>query len=493
MKKTVKLFPICLLLFAMIQVCMAGPQEDLVTACKQGNLEGVKAALSSGANINQMDALGQVPMGYAIMWPEVVTYLLTNGADPNQGNTSALYNAVVYYSVDVIKLLLAKGADVNKGTSIPGNAEANIYQKLLDDEKAKGKKANKMMIKSYEDLIAKAGPPKADRNETPLQYAVANSNCVECVKLLLDAGAKTDVRDYMENGNLIYNFASSAQEPKVRIDGWKSQIPTFETTYGMKFPDWFKNLDTTRCGKAEDILILLLQKGLDVNDTTTTYGYNALGRALFYKKISIAKMLLQNGADPKISINYHSGDKALAEIFPICQAAEVGDLELMKLIVEKGADINTRAKGMSLMNVQNLTGGENYTPLNLALANKKSEIAGYLIQKGADINIGVEGYVAVRPQNIPDNLDLHCLVSVTKKTPIYWAIEAGSLDIVKLLAEKMLWKFNPDYTVKTLGGSVTQGAITYTCITYKDKYSPSAWAMEVGQKEIAAFLLSKGM
>ncbi|MCK9612926.1 MAG: ankyrin repeat domain-containing protein [Bacteroidales bacterium] len=492
MKQVVKFFSSVLLFFAMIQISVAGPQEDLITACKQGNLDGVKAAISAGANVNQMDAAGQVPMGYAVMWPEVVTYLLDNGADPNQGNTSALYNAVVYYSVDVIKLLLAKGADVNKGTIIPGNAAVKIYQKLLDDEKAKGKKANKLMIKSYEDLIAQAGPATPDKTETPLQYAVANSNCVECVKLLLDAGAKTDVKD-AENGNLIYSFASSAQEPKVRIDGWKSQHQTFETTYGMKLPDWFKNLDETRCGKAEDILMLILKKGLDVNDANTTYGFNALGRALYYKKISIAKVLLQNGADPKIPIKYHSGDKSLAEIFPICQAAEVGNLELMKLIVEKGADINTKAKGMSLMNVQNLTGGENYTPLNLSLGNKKPDIAAYLIEKGADINIGVEGYVAVRPQNIPDNVNLNCLVSVTKKTPIYWAIEAGSMEVVKLLAEKMLWKFNPDYTVKTLGGSVTSGAFTYECIKYKDQYNPSAWALEVGQKEIAGFLLSKGM
>mgnify|MGYP001199968395 CR=1 FL=1 len=488
-----KLFAIIFVSFIMIQAGFAGPQEDLITACKQGSLEGVKSAISAGANVNQMDALGQVPMGYAVMWPDVVSYLLEKGADPNQGNTSALYNAVVYYSVDVIKLLLEKGADVNKGTIIPGNSEANIYQKLLDDEKAKGKKANKLTIKAYEDLIAKAGPPKADKTETPLQYAVANSNCVECVKLLLDAGANTSVRDYMGNGNLIYNFASSAQDPKVRIDGWKSQIPTFETSYGMKFPDWFKNLDETRCGKAEDILKLILQKGIDVNDANTTYGYNALGRALFYKKISIAKMLLQNGADPKTTINYHSGDKTLAEIYPICQAAEVGNLELMKLMVEKGADINSRAKGMSLMNISNLTGGENYTPLNLALANRKADVATYLIEKGADINIGVEGSVAVRPQNIPDNVDLYCLVMVTKKTPIYWAIEAGSMEVVKLLAEKMLWKFNPDYTVKSTGGYVDHGGIRYSCITYKDKYNPSMWAIEAGQKEIAGFLMSKGM
>jgi hypothetical protein len=381
---------------------------------------------------------------------------------------------------------------VNKGVIVSGNPTADVYKKLLDDEKAKGKKANKTVIKTYEDLIASAGPAKAETRQSPLEYAIGNSNCVECVKLLLDAGAKTDGKD-AENGNLIYTLASTAQEPQVRIDGWKKSIPTFETSYGMKFPEWFKNLDATRCGKAEDILKLLLPKGLDMNDANTTFGYTALGIALKYKKISIAKLLIQNGADPKIAINYHSGEKALAVIYPICQAAEVGDLELMKMMVEKSADMNTRAKGMSLMNISNLTGGENYTPLNLALANRKPDVASYLIEQGADINIGVEGSVAVRPKNIPDNVDLYCLVMVTKKTPIYWAIEAGSMDVVKLLAEKMLWKFNPDYTIRTMGGYVDQGVTRYECITYKDKYSPSLWAVEVGQGEIAGFLMSKGM
>ena len=492
MKKLVKLFSIILLLTSLIQVCLAGPQEDLITACKQGNLEGVKTAIGGGANVNQVDAAGIAPIVYAVMWPEVVSCLLDKGADPNLGNNTALYNAVVYYSVDVIKLLLAKGADVNKGIIISGNPTADVYKKLLEDEKAKGKKANKTIIKTYEDLIASAGPSKAETRQSPLEYAIGNSNCVDCVKLLLDANAKTDGKD-AENGNLIYTLASSAQEPQVRIDGWKKSIPTFETSYGMKFPNWFKNLDATRCGKAEDILALLLSKGLDMNDTSTTNGYTALGTALKYKKISIAKLLIQNGADPKISINYHSGERALAHIYPICQAAEVGDLELMKLIVEKGADINSRAKGMSLMNISNLTGGENYTPLNLSLANGKPDIAAYLIEKGANINIGVEGSYAYRPKNVPKNLDLYCLVLVTKKTPIYWAIEAGSMDVVKLLAEKMLWKFNPDYTIKTMGGSVTDGFIEYSCVRFKDKYSPSLWAIEVGQDEIAGFLMLKGM
>ncbi|MDX9695533.1 MAG: ankyrin repeat domain-containing protein [Bacteroidales bacterium] len=489
MKKT-KLF-MSVLLIILSQFAMAGPYEDLIEACKKGNLDAVKAAVEAGANINQLDAAGNAPIASSVFWPEIVTYLLEKGADPSLGNSTALYGAVVYYSVDVVKILLQNGANVNKGTEAPAYDPAAVLRSMVDAEKAKGKKANKIIIKAYEDEIAKLPPPTAATVVTPLSYAAGNSNCVECVKLLLEAGAKTDMKD-AENGNLIYTVASSAAEPEVRINGFKGTHATLEGM-GFVLPDWFKNLDESRVGRAEDILKLLLAKGLDVNDANTTYGYTALGRALYYKKISIAKILLENGADPKIAIDYHSGEQKLATIYPICQAAEVGDLELMKMIVEKGADINTRAKGMSLMNIQNLTGGENYTPLNLALANRKGDVALYLIEQGADINIGVEGTTFVRPRGLPAGADLYCQVIVTNKTPIYWAAEAGLMDVVVKLAEKMLWKFNPDFTVRSMGGQVTWAFAVYECKFDKTKYIPSDWAGMNDQKEIEIFLMGKGM
>ncbi len=405
MKPLVKLFSIVMLCIAITKVSVAGPQEDLITACKQGNLDGAKTAVDAGAVINQLDAAGVTPLVYSVMWPDIVSYLLDKGADPNMGNNTALYNAVVFYSVDAVKLLLAKGADVNKGIITPGFDEAAIYRKLMEDEKAKGKSANKHMIKSYESLITAAKPPKAETRQSPLEYAVGNSNCVECVKLLLDAGAKTDGRDPMENGNLIYILASSAAEPKVRIDGWKTAMPVYETNYGFKFPDWFKNLDATRCGKAEDILMMLLTKGLNVNDSVTTFGYTPLGRALYYKKPSIANLLLQNGADPNIPCKYYVATAKMTNIqYPICMAAEQGTLETMKLMVEKGANINTVAKGSSLLTLTKLTAGDGYTPLVLAIMCGNIDIANYLIGQGADVNIGVQGSSVVRPNNIPDYL-----------------------------------------------------------------------------------------
>jgi hypothetical protein len=57
----------------------------------------------------------------------------------------------------------------------------------------------------------------------------------------------------------------------------------------------------------------------------------------------------------------------------------------------------------------------------------------------------------------------------------------------------MLWKYNPDYTIRSMGGSVTYGGFEYKCIFDKTKYSPSHWAEKMDQKEIMKFLLTKGM
>lgn len=473
---------------ASSQFIMAGPYEDLIDACKKGNLEGVKTAVESGANVNQLDAGGNAPIASATFWPEIVSYLIEKGADPNLGTNSALYSAVVNYSVDVVRILLEKGANVNKGTENPAYDPGAYLRGLVEDEKAKGKKANKAIIAAFEAELANMPPPTAASSVSPLSYAMGSSNCVECIKLLLEAGALKDVGEW----NPIYSLVSSAQDPSVRIDGLKNVYPVLEGM-GYVLPDWYKNLDETRCGQPEEILKLLIQHGAKINDLNTSEGYTPLGRALYYQKISMSKLMLQMGADPTVTSKITSDPKAqiTTEVFPICQASEVGDLELMQLMLEKGANINSLAKGMSLMNMQKLTGGENYTPLNLALANGKIDIAAYLIEKGADLSIGVQGTTFVKG-NI-SKANLICQVIVTNKTPIYWAIESGSLSTVQILTAKLKDKASPEYTIKTLGGGTTDGIYDYSCKFTRTKYSPSQWANEIGNKEIEEYLSTNGL
>lgn len=107
----------------------------------------------------------------------------------------------------------------------------------------------------------------------------------------------------------------------------------------------------------------------------------------------IVKLLLEKGAD--INTKFDGGST------PLHLAASNGYTEIVKLLIDNGADVNA----------QNDLGN---TPLHLAADNGYTEIVKYLIEKGADVNVK----------------------SDTDWTPLNAAAESGSTEIVKLLLEK---------------------------------------------------------
>lgn len=83
-----------------------------------GDLEGVKQALASGADLNAGDDVGYTPLNVAIQQKqvEVVKLLLESGADPNRADHDGnvpLWTAVHNWGHDdrIVLLLLHKGAD----------------------------------------------------------------------------------------------------------------------------------------------------------------------------------------------------------------------------------------------------------------------------------------------------------------------------------------------------------------------------------------------
>ena len=93
------------------------PNKKLVLACSEGNKEQVEECIDKGANVNYKGEEG-APLHYATRngHVDVVRLLLSNGADVNAGTNkkfenTALHEACRRGKVGVVQALLAKGAD----------------------------------------------------------------------------------------------------------------------------------------------------------------------------------------------------------------------------------------------------------------------------------------------------------------------------------------------------------------------------------------------
>jgi uncharacterized protein len=94
----------------------------ITMACQLGDLEAVQILVRGGANVNLFDkqdqnALMAATMNIVDKRPEIMRYLLANGADPNllspSSGESAFFEALRIGEPDLLSILIECGADVN--------------------------------------------------------------------------------------------------------------------------------------------------------------------------------------------------------------------------------------------------------------------------------------------------------------------------------------------------------------------------------------------
>ncbi len=283
------IFPL-LFIFITSFSAFGGVNEDLITACRQGDLEAVKKAVDAGADVNFKGSDGGTPISAAFFWPEITRYLLDKKADPNAGDYPALVSAVTVYSTDVIKMLLDAGADPNKPAVVDA---AKVLKSLIEKEEAKGKDANKAMISAWENAMKNAKP-----TETYALYVAAMStNCSPCISLLMDKGAKT--ANIGADGSLMHTLASYGKSPEERAKVFPA-IKTSYESYGYKVPEWYTDMPDERNRPFEEILQMLLKKGLNINEKNSA-GNTPVKLAIAggFGNEEVILAMLRNGAEMK--------------------------------------------------------------------------------------------------------------------------------------------------------------------------------------------------
>jgi len=175
----------------------------------------------------------------------------------------------------------------------------------------------------------------------------------------------------------------------------------------------------------------------------------------------------------------------------LMEASSNGHTEIVKLLIEQGADVNAQPK---------LNG---ITALMLASSNGHTEIAKLLIKAGADVNAQSkhgtalikawqEGYTEIAKLLIEEGADVNAQDS-SGCTALMWASREGYADIVKLLIEE-----GADVNVMTIievrstSYQSFSGGMIYRDCEPTGGYTALICASEYGHTEIVKLLIEAG-
>ncbi len=276
------------------------------------------------------------------------------------------------------------------------------------------------------ELLKKGADPNA-KNEygwTPLHEAAFRGH-VDVVKLLLEHSADPNIQN--ERGWTPLHLAAFwGRVDVVRLFLERGVDPNIKDKYGST------PLHIAAIRDHVDVARLLLQYGVDPN-VQDKRGWTPLHVAAIRGRVDVVRFLLEHGANPNardkdsmtplhlmseyyeflsLLISYGDMDEVLKYGNPQPPRWVPFHVEVAKLLLEHGADLNAKNEG-------------GWTPLHLAALNGRVDIVASLLEHGAD-------------PNVQDKFG---------RTPLHLAALNGHVDVVRLLLEH-----GADPTVKNKDG-----------------------------------------
>jgi len=379
----------------------------LSLAIDNGSAAMVRLLLEAGADANTPEPSGESPLMLAAAVGVVgsVQALIDHGAavdarDPTYDQTALMLSAREGHA-DVVKLLLGNGADVNASTAI-GQTPPFIAP-------------NSVPGFGFGIGILRGGVPK-DRGRreptpggmTPLHYA-ARHNHIDVAEVLLEAGANLDAKEAngiwpllmaISNNNMPMAHYLLDQNALLNDQDWYGRSPIWEAVnvrnlyvHNSKFVNGIDRAPVLELIKA------LVAKGADLNVRTRETppfrhhllevtgslewvdytGQTPFLTAALAGDITVMKLLLENGADPNIhTFEGTSPLMAAAGVnWVLAQTWTEGPeqlLEAVKMCFELGMDVNQQnSMGLTAL---------------MGASNRGSDgIIRFLVDQGADLTL----------------------------------------------------------------------------------------------------------
>jgi len=407
---------------AQVDVSNEFGSTPLAEAAKLGDARMVKALLDAGAKPDTPNQDGETALMLAIKTGElpVVEMLVKAGANVNARETFHKQTALMWAAAApknagaMVKLLLGKGADVK-----PRALYTDWESQITSEPRAQYKPVGGLTALLYaardgcydcvDSLIAAGADVNIPTPEgvTALMLAVDNDHN-EVAKLLLDRGANPNLWDWWGRTALyiaIDRKAAAVAPPRGLLGGLRGgrgrgAAPAAETSGRPPVSNM-------------EIISALLAAGVDVNPQLNMHrpsrggnsgrfieeflntGCTPLMRATIANDVEVVRALLDKGADPNIegmgltpfliAAGVGTGGRGTG-LAASTSAGGAANTAIMGLLLQHGANINAQVTGTktySLRIARAPSATEGMTALHVASQAGRLEEVRYLLEKGA--------------------------------------------------------------------------------------------------------------
>jgi uncharacterized protein len=401
------------------------PSKDGTTALHwavyNDDLALVDRLLAAGADPNVRNDYNSTPLGEAAVVGNaaVIKKLLKAGADveaPNADGQTALMVLARSSNVEAAKLLIKAGAKVNAREQWRGQtalmwasaqSQPDMVRLLIKHGAAVNDRSN---LNNFERQVT-AEPRMQQRPPgglTPLLYA-ARAGCLECAKELVRGGADINMPDpegitplIMAGLNLSFDVAAFLVKEGAELDVWDTwgRSPLYAVVDMNTVPTGGRaDRPSSDATSGTEVVRMMLERGANPNlqikivpplrslrddrgpDGVLQAGTTSLARAAKGGDVEVVRLLLAHGANPSLP--------TVPGVTPMMMAAGTGysgrdsrgryqteeqAMEIIKLLLDAGADINQRAND----------GG---TALHGAAGRGRNELVKMLVASKADLTI----------------------------------------------------------------------------------------------------------
>lgn len=361
-------------------------ERPLIVAALTSDVKHSQLLINKGASVDIPSLLQLAVLREDF---ELLNLLLDEGADLESHGPQALVQATEDGNIEIAAFLLDRGTDAN--------AFGNVFTALQAAARSGNVELAEYLTERGADVNA---PASSIKGRTALQAAAENGN-FDMIVFLLDQGADVNAPPALPYGVTALEASMSGREiTEARGEIFKLLLDSGALVNPPTGSDYKATTILHRFIKGDqvDLIRLVLEAGLNVNHMSDIEGGTPLQLASAAGNLELAKLLIEYGADVNDPPGHNYGRTAL-------QAAasyETLQMELVQFLLDHNANVNAPA---------GITGG--ITALQGAAIRGHINMVRMLIERGPDVN--------ARPA-IKDG-----------RTAVEGAAEHGRLDTVQVL------------------------------------------------------------